>query len=82
MESFIAGRLLDPRYKIALFGELIDSKTDSRGEMYRVLLSKPRRTDRRMFTSLMMLAAEANGVVALRIMKLMQVAKAPGAKLN
>ena len=35
-----------------------------------------------MFTSLMMLAAEANGVVALRIMKLMQVAKAPGAKLN
>ena len=75
MESFIAGRLLDPRYKIALFGELIDSKTDSRGEMYRVLLSKPRRTDRRMFTSLMMLAAEANGVVALRMMKLMRGGK-------
>ena len=75
MESFIAGRLLDPRYKIALFGELIDSKTDSRGEMYRVHLSKPRRTDRRMFTSLMMLAAEANGVVALRMMKLMRGGK-------
>ena len=75
MESYITGRLLDPRYKIALFGELIDSKTGSRGKMYRVLLSKPRRTDRRMFTSLMMLAAEANGVVALRMMKLMRGGK-------
>ena len=69
------GQAMDPRYEIALFGELIDSKTESRGEMYRVPLSKPRRTDRRMFTSLMMLAAEANGVVALRMMKLMRVLK-------
>ena len=82
MESYIAGRLLDPRYKIALFGDLIDSKTESRGEMYRVPLSKPRRTDRRMFTSLMMLAAEANGVVALRMMKLMRGGKSARRKLN
>ena len=40
--------------------------------MYRVPRFKPRRTDARMFTSLMMLAAEANGVVALRMMKLMR----------
>jgi hypothetical protein len=40
--------------------------------MFRVPLFKPRRTDRRMFTSLMLLAAETNGVVALRMMKLMR----------
>ena len=40
--------------------------------MYRVPRFKPRRTDARMLTSLMMLAAEANGVVALRMMKLMR----------
>ena len=40
--------------------------------MYRVPRFKPRQTDARMFTSLMMLAAEANGVVGLRMMKLMQ----------
>ena len=40
--------------------------------MYRVPPFKPRRTDRRMFTSLFLLAAEANGVVALRMMKLMR----------
>jgi hypothetical protein len=40
--------------------------------MYRVPLFKQRRADRRMFTSLMLLAAEANGVVALRMMKLMR----------
>ena len=40
--------------------------------MYRVPRFKPRRTDARMFTSFMMLAAEANGVVALRMMKLMR----------
>ena len=62
------------RCKIALFGDLIDSKIES-GEMFRVPLFKPRRTDRRMFTSLMMLAAEANGVIALRIMKLMRGGK-------
>ena len=71
----MAGRQLDLRYKIALFGDLIDSKTESRGEMHRVPLCKPRRTDRRMFTSLMMLAAEANGVIALRMMKLMRGGK-------
>ena len=43
--------------------------------MYRVPQFKPRKTDRRMFTSLMMLAAEANGVVALRMMKLMRGGK-------
>jgi uncharacterized lipoprotein NlpE involved in copper resistance len=43
--------------------------------MYRVPRFKPRRTDARMFTSLMMLAAEANGVVALRLMKLMRGGK-------
>ena len=32
----MAGRRLDQRYKIALFGDQIDSKTESRGEMYRV----------------------------------------------
>jgi hypothetical protein len=71
----VAGRRLDSSCKIAPFGDLIDSKTESRGEMYRVPLLKPRRTDRRMFTSLMMLAAEANGVVALRMMKLMRGGK-------
>jgi hypothetical protein len=40
--------------------------------MYRVPRFKPRQTDARMFTSLMMLAAEANGVVGLRMMKLMR----------
>ena len=40
--------------------------------MYRVPRFKPRQTDARMFTSLVMLAAEANGVVGLRMMKLMQ----------
>ncbi|SIO66951.1 hypothetical protein SAMN05443247_11565 [Bradyrhizobium erythrophlei] len=40
--------------------------------MYRVPRFKPRRSDARMLTSLMMLAAEANGVVALRMMKLMR----------
>ena len=70
----MAGRRLGSRCKIALFGDLIDSKTES-GEMFRVPLFKPRRTDRRMFTSLMMLAAEANGVVALRMMKLMRGGK-------
>jgi hypothetical protein len=40
--------------------------------MYRVPRFKPRRSDARMFTSLTMLAAEANGVVALRMMKLMR----------
>ena len=40
--------------------------------MHRVPLFKPRRSDARMFTSLMMLAAEANSVVALRMMKLMR----------
>jgi hypothetical protein len=40
--------------------------------MYRVPRIKPRRTDARMLTSVMMLAAEANGVVALRMMKLMR----------
>ena len=77
--NWLSGELhsgqLDLRYKIALFGDLIDSKTESRDEMYRVPLCKPRRTDRRMFTSLMMLAAEANGVVALRMMKLMRGGK-------
>ena len=63
---------MDPRCKLALFGDLIESKTESRCEMYKVPLFKPRRTDRRMFTSLMLLAAEANGVVALRMMKLMR----------
>ena len=43
--------------------------------MYRVSLFKPRRTNARMLTSLMMLAAEANGVVTLRIMKLTQGGK-------
>ena len=43
--------------------------------MYRVPQFKPRKADRRMFTSLMMLAAEANGVVALRMMKLMRGGK-------
>ena len=71
----MAGRRLDPRCKLALFGDLIESKTESRCQMYRVPLFKPRRTDRRMFTSLMMLAAEANGVVALRMMKLMRGGK-------
>ena len=71
----MAGRRLGSRCKIALFGDLIDSKTESRCEMYKVPLFKPRRTDRRMFTSLMMLAAEANGVVALRMMKLMRGGK-------
>jgi len=37
-----------------------------------VAIFLPRKTDRRMFTSLMMLAAEANGVVTLRMMKLMR----------
>ena len=50
----------------------IHSRTESRSEMYRVPIFKPRRTDGRMFTSLMMLAAEANGVIALRMMKLMR----------
>ena len=45
---------------------------ESRSEMYRSPLFKPRRTDARMLTSWMMLAAEANGVVALRSMKLMR----------
>ena len=40
--------------------------------MLRVPKFKSRETDRRMFTSLIMLAAEANGVVALRMMKLMR----------
>jgi hypothetical protein len=40
--------------------------------MYRAPLFKPHQTDRRMFTSLMMLAVDANGVVALRMMKLMR----------
>ena len=40
--------------------------------MYRVPRFKPRRTDARMLTSLMMLAAEANGVIALRMLKLMR----------
>ena len=44
--------------------------------MYRVPLFKPRRTNAPMLTSLMMLAAEANDVVALRIMKLMRGGKA------
>jgi hypothetical protein len=35
-----------------------------------------------MFNSLIMLAVEANGVVALRMMTLMRGAEAPGAKLN
>jgi len=35
-----------------------------------------------MFNSLMMLAVEANGVVALRMMKLMLGGRKPGAKLN
>jgi hypothetical protein len=37
---------------------------------------------RRMVNSLMMLAVEANGAVALRMMKLMRGAEAPVAKLN
>jgi hypothetical protein len=45
------------RYKIALFGDLIDSKTESRREMYKV----PRRTDRRMFTSLRMMKLMRDG---------------------
>ena len=40
--------------------------------MYRVPRFKARRSDARMFTSLMMLAAEANCVVALRMMKLVR----------
>ena len=39
--------------------------------MYRVLRFKPRQTDARMSTSLMMLPAEANGVVGLRMMNVM-----------
>jgi len=35
-----------------------------------------------MVNSLMMLAVEANGVVALRMMELMRGAEAPVAKLN
>jgi hypothetical protein len=35
-----------------------------------------------MFNSLMMLAVEANGVVALRMMKLMRGVEGPVAKLN
>ena len=49
--------------------------------MYRVPLFKPRRTDARMFTSLMMLATEANGVVALRMMKLMRGGKGARARI-
>jgi hypothetical protein len=44
-------------------------------QMYRVPNFKLRRRDGRMFASLVMLAAEANGVVALRMMKLMQGGK-------
>jgi hypothetical protein len=40
--------------------------------MTRGLVFKPRRTDQRMFTSFTLLAAEANVVVALRMMKLMR----------
>jgi hypothetical protein len=40
--------------------------------MHRIPRFKLRRSDARMLTSLMMLAAEANGVVALRMMKLMR----------
>jgi hypothetical protein len=45
---------------------------DQTSQMYRAPLFKPHQTDRRMFTSLMMLAVDANGVVALRMMKLMR----------
>jgi hypothetical protein len=48
------------------------SRTESRCQMYRVPRFKPGQSDARMFTSLMMLAAEANSVVALRMMKLMR----------
>lgn len=44
-------------------------------QMYRVPKVKPRRADGRTLNSLMMLAAEANGVVALRMMKLMKGGK-------
>ena len=48
------------------------TRIESRCEMYRVPRFKPRRTDARMLSSLMMLAAEANGVIGLRMMKLMR----------
>ena len=43
--------------------------------MFIVPRFKPRRNNQRMLNSLMMLAAEANGVVALRIVKLMRGGK-------
>jgi hypothetical protein len=43
--------------------------------MYRLPKLKKRKSDQRMFGSLMMLAAEANGVVALRILKLVRGGK-------
>ena len=50
--------------------------------MYRVPRFKLGLTDARMLTSLMMLAAEANGVVALRLMKLMRSGRGARCKPN